>query len=229
MARGETAADLRPLPKSDLARTLAFVAAGWSVGEICEATGWDEPQATRLVKEALGEEERGILSRSSEAIFVDYVVRTRSHIRELDDLFESLRTSNQGSAAVGAIKAKQDLLDRMIERGQELGFVAKRPERKTVLFAHLDERGLAEALATELGGLRDLMSRHGEAPLLEVEAIEVTRERIPDRTGPKPKSEFLGPLGRERETPRLTAPAPPPEPVVVRRKAIPLRSFPSLD
>jgi len=148
---------------------------------ILEQTGWTV-EYLMLLKDALfAEEERTLLSARSEEVYVDYVVRTRANIRRLGELYETLKDSNQGSAAVGAVKASQDLMDRIIARGQELGFIDKRPEGKMVVLARLDDRALVEKLSTEMAGVRNLMARYGDVPFLDVSFTEAPSLPPPKR------------------------------------------------
>lgn len=213
----------------------ACLAAEMTFEEIAESTGWDYSKIRELQATIFAEEERSIIGRRREETFVDYVIRSRAHIAQLDAIALELTKSNQGSAAVGAILGKQKILDSIIARGQELGFVDKKPERRetAIVLARLDDQALAERAAQELAGIRGLMAAYGQGvKFLDVDAVPVAPSAPPiaaPRAAPAP-SEFRAEPPPTR-APDRTAPAPaaPAGPErrpsgaagLVRRKAIP--------
>ena len=61
---------------------------------------------------------------TTETIFLDYVLRQNQNIRDLDNVQKLFQGSRQFTALVGAVKAKAEILDKVIEKGQEFGFFA---------------------------------------------------------------------------------------------------------
>lgn len=157
----------------DLVKARAHVAEGLTDDEIAGALSIPIADAYALRERVYAEEERRIVGRRAEETFVDYSLRTGAHIRELDEAIEWLKRTKQGSAVVGAISAKQKLLDRALAVGQEMGFIRKRPETRTLIIAHLDDAALREALARELLDLRTLITSKGETPFLDAEYEEL--------------------------------------------------------
>lgn len=156
----------------DMALCRSLISAGYEDDQIAEETGWDYEKIRAVRGVLYSVEERSVVGRRAEEVYVDYVARSRAHLRQLQELLDTLKGSNQGSAAVGAVKAKQDILDRIIARGQEMGFIDKRPERKEVVLARLDDRALIERLGVELAALRTLATRYGETPFIDVVAAD---------------------------------------------------------
>jgi len=70
---------------------------------------------------------------STEESYLDYCIRQRENLRELDKAIKNFQGSRQYNALVGAIKAKADILNDMVDKGQALGFLDKVPDRLQVL------------------------------------------------------------------------------------------------
>jgi hypothetical protein len=225
-----------PTPR-EIAILRAMIAEGLNPEEIAERTGWSDEKVRDVRTTLYVEEERDVCGRRPEEVFVDYVVRSRGHIRELSDLVaEARRDPGQASAVVGAIKAKQGILDAIIKRGQELGFIDQRPEVKGIILAKLDDRALVEVLSREVEGVRGLMARYGSTPFIEVTSSTAATGEAPLRgpaacaTPSRPRA--LSAPGPSRPVasksefapPKAPPPSAPPGPEgsgqVVRRKAV---------
>lgn len=211
----------------DMAILLAHLGAGDSDEEILAATGWDLDRLEEARSAVLAREGQRLVGRSSEDVYVDYVIRTRRNLQQLDGIMADLEESRQGSAMVGAVLAKQTLLDRMIKTGQDLGFVERKAVRHdhAVVVAKLDDVALQELLATEVDKTRELMRRGGRN-LLEIEVEQpgtqyqqppMARELAPaaapvlEGIAPKAPSEFQPPPLPVRE----------PAGAIKRRKVLP--------
>jgi hypothetical protein len=185
----------------DIARLRVLVGEGLTPDEMIERTGWDEDKLVEVREELFAQEEINVVGRRTEDVYVDYVVKTRANIRLLDEILEDLRMTKQGSAMVGAVKAKQDLFDRVLNRGQEFGFIEKRPERSQIgiLVAKLDDAALGELLIGEITSLRSMMTVSGSTPFLEVveegKALPLPSQRKskvePSEFSPPPRDSIL--------------------------------------
>ena len=98
----------------DINKLRALQASGLTTDEIVDRSGWTEDKLSKVREELFAREEMDLVGRRTEDVFIDYVMRTRANIRQLDDILEDLRMTKQGSAMVGAVKAKQDLMDRIL-------------------------------------------------------------------------------------------------------------------
>lgn len=80
-------------------------------------------------------------------IFLEYILRQKRIIKDLDAIHTRAIGANpvQGQVAIGACKAKSDILDRIIDRGQSLGVYDKKPaELKLLGDLNLDDMDLGE-------------------------------------------------------------------------------------
>ena len=169
------------------AKIRAHLGEGLSTDEIADALGLPLSTVTAEVEELDREEQADLSARKPEAWFADYVRRSAANMKALDAVIVDFKGSKQGSALVGAIRMKQEIADRIIDRGQSLGIVDKRPiqTESKVLVAHLDDASLAELLERELRELRALMG--GAGPLLSVNvAAEPTAALIVPRLQAEP-------------------------------------------
>jgi hypothetical protein len=106
---------------------------GESREEIMDGLGYNPDQyaeARKFLLDAKSDEVRG---KSREHIYVEYMIEQRGTIKQIDELVNGLKTSSQYNAMVGALRLKTDLVDRIIDRGIDFGFIKKTPERKEII------------------------------------------------------------------------------------------------
>lgn len=182
--------------QQDKARVRALIAAGQDRYEIAGETGWALDRVESLQSEILAEEERVLVGRRTEEVYVDYVLRTRANISELQTLVETLDRKRQGSAVVGAIRAKQDLLDKILDRGQDFGFLRREPHRTLhgVVVANMSDPELRDFLGKQLTDLRHLVAtRSGDHHLLDVGSGTTEGPPVPEMRLPTDRAKIVGP------------------------------------
>lgn len=107
--------------------------------------------------------------------YIDFCLRQEGCIRDLDSLLRSLKGGRNANAAIGAIRAKSDILDRMVTRGQDFGLLKKVPDQHEIIAGiavkELGDRELREKVVTELETLRAAMVRFGEVDVLDARPI----------------------------------------------------------
>jgi hypothetical protein len=126
-------------------------------------------EARKFLLDLKSEEVRG---RSREHTYVEYVMEQRATIRALDKLAKDLDSKSQYNALVGAYRLRSDLLDKIIDRGHDFGFIKKTPERKEIVAGLIIGDMSAEDLKKEIvshGKLtRELLSKFGDGGFLEL-------------------------------------------------------------
>lgn len=130
------------------------------------------------LKKRLFEEEVAKLQKTTpEEWFVDYIIKQGSNIQALTDMLDDWKESKQQSAMVGAVRARSDIYDKIIERGQSFGIIAKQPEEKRIIagiaVANLTNAQLQKTILREIAQLNRLMGEFGEDDLLALEAGEI--------------------------------------------------------
>jgi len=108
-----------------------------------------------------------------EQVYCEYILAQMANIHDLSDMISQFRRSNQYSAMVGAVRARADILDRIIDRGQEFDLVVRKPEEKRivagVLVANLSNEQLKTAIVRELGNMNRLMKGVAEGSITELD------------------------------------------------------------
>jgi predicted phage terminase large subunit-like protein len=175
-----------PARRYDLASLRGFIAQNANADTILEVTGWSPTKLAGLQAELYAEQEQVRTNRRPEDVFVEYCIRTEHNMGDLDDLLIEYRGSKQGSAMVGAIKAKQDLQDRVIKLGQELGLIKREPNRTLHAVVDMSDPELRQWLNEKLHDLRSLADRGRDVHLLSAGS-----SGIEDRQRDQPTAEAV--------------------------------------
>ena len=112
--------------KTAVAQYRACRALLWTREQILEETGWSR-QWLLAVERFAREEDSVLLERGADPVevFTEYREAQLLAARELEDLAQIFRSSKQFSALVGAVKARSEILDKIIKTGQELGLIKR--------------------------------------------------------------------------------------------------------
>lgn len=168
-----------------VAKAMSLTLAGKDDDEIAELMGLTPAQLEQVRKELLAKEADRLISRGSEEIYADYVLQQLACIRDLVRLQRDFRESKNTSAMVGAIRARSEIIDKIVDRGQDLGFINKVPERKHItggiLVAEMSNAELRKAIVTELQTVQAMMKEVGGGGkgLLEISSGPLHREMPP--------------------------------------------------
>jgi hypothetical protein len=133
---------------------------------------------------------------STEESYLAYCIKQRENLRELDKAIKNFQGSRQYNALVGAIKAKSDILNDMVDKGQALGFLDKVPDRLQVLagiqmkdMSSNEMRDKLEEYLLEIKGMAgELKGKPGEVLdtlLDEVEGMKNVTPALPPAKGKK--------------------------------------------
>jgi hypothetical protein len=152
--------------RATLAQLRAYLAAGDSETLIAEKMGlsWEDYEA--LKKELYASEEDRLHRRSTGQVYVDYVIAQEQNIKDLSTMIEKFDVTKQYNAMVGAVRARSEILDKIVERGQEFGFIEKRPEVKMILgvpVGQLSDKQLRETIQSELKAIGAMQQKYGES------------------------------------------------------------------
>ena len=113
--------------------------------------------------------------------FVEYKLRQLANIDDLDAAHKIASDNKQPQHMVTAIRAKADILDRILQRGQDLGVIYKEGSRVTVTGAlglvHMTPSELAGRLDESMAKLQALSVDLGRP--LELEAGPISRVAVP--------------------------------------------------
>jgi hypothetical protein len=153
-----------------IAELKVHLASGLSDIEAAEKMELAAADYNVLKRELYAQERTDLVGKSTEEVYVDYVLRQERCIKDLDELRKVFQDSNQPNALVGAIRAKSEILDKIIARGQEFGIIEKVPDKKQVVggfvVAQLDNATLRALITEQLKGLEQVVSRYGNTDML---------------------------------------------------------------
>jgi hypothetical protein len=92
-------------------------------------------------------------------------------ISALDEITDQF-AMNQLSAKVGAIRAKSDIVDKIVKFGQDIGLIDRRPEERRILagvmVADMSNKQLRGMITSELANLDKMVKTFGEAGILDM-------------------------------------------------------------
>jgi len=191
--------------KLSLARYRACKALLWPREQILEETGWSL-QYLMSVERVAREEDREQLQSGADPvdIFAEYREAQLLAARELEDLAQIFRNSKQFSALVGAVKARSEILDKIIKTGQELGLIKRAAKevhvRGKVDYEKLSIKELRVTLRREVDSMQRMI-RGTPGERLPGPAAAVLRRVLPAVTEP--------PAGEVVEVPPEEPAAPP--------------------
>lgn len=137
--------------------------------EIMDHLGFDVEtfrEARRYMLEIRSEE---IRTRPHEHTYVEYLIEQRRNLHDLNTMIKACDSTKHSNALVGAIRLRADIYDRIIERGQEFGFIRKVPERKELvgglIIADMSASELNLAIAKQLKDIQGMISKHGDTSI----------------------------------------------------------------
>lgn len=169
-----------------IAKIRMLMADGRPDWEIAEELGLEWHDYNDLKKEMYRWETADLYDRPVEQQFIDYMIRQEAIIQELDELAKTVPAPQQ----LGAVKAKSEILDKIIKTGQSMGVLEKAPERRQVvagvLVANMTNDELRKSIAALLKRTSEVVNKYDgppkkallpperdEAlPIVEVEAVE---------------------------------------------------------
>jgi hypothetical protein len=174
--------------RRDIVQYRACVALGWGREQIMEETGWSH-QHLMAAEQFVKDEDRKIWGQADPVgIFSEYREQQLLCAKELEDLAIVFRNGRQFSALVGAVKARSEILDKVVKAGQELGLI-KRAAREISLHGSVDVRSLSISelrvhLQKEVSGLRKILDPPNQ---LEGTAGVVLNRILGAKAEPAPK------------------------------------------
>jgi len=169
-----------------VAKILSLTLSGKDEEEIAGLMSLTPAQFEQVKKEMLSREAERLVSRDNEEIYADYVLQQLSCIRDLIKIQRDFTGEKNTSAMVGAIRARSDIVDKIVDRGQDLGFIHKAPDRRHItgglVIAEMSNTDLRKAILGELQTVQSMMKDVGGGgkDLLELTAGPLHREMPPD-------------------------------------------------
>lgn len=176
----------------------ARLANGLSDEEIIEEIGLAPNIYVGYKKQVLSDELSEAISDTAGETWARYSLLMSGCIKDLNvvirqghEVFEEKGDTRSMNAVVGAIKAKAQILDGIIDRGQNLGVIHKEPDRSVTIggisVSHGDSDRIEALIEERKKLLGELMSTYQSTPYIEtsitVEDIYSTKASSEDEGG----------------------------------------------
>lgn len=145
---------------------------GASDSELCSEMGLAVEEYRALKSAMFDTEAEALRRRPVEHVYVDYMIKQSQNVADLTEMITQFKKSKQYNAMVGAIRARSEIYDKLIDRGQSFGLIHKQPDRKEVVngivIADLSNKELKGLITSEMAGLQKMMSKYGDASIEEL-------------------------------------------------------------
>ena len=127
-----------------------------------------------LKRELLADELEEIANDSPAEVWAKYRLRMEGCVSDLDEIIEQSTDANvRGgfTAAVGAVKAKAQILDNVLKKGQELGVLHREPKKSIVVggiaVTSVALEDLRELVATRRASVTGTVTKYAPTALVD--------------------------------------------------------------
>lgn len=144
---------------------------GTQDSEIQEDMGLSQEMYLQLKFQVLEDKATQLRAKPPEHVYVEYIINQTQNISDLTGMIEDFKKTKQFNALVGAVRARADLYDKLVAKGQEFGVFAKAPERKIiagVVVSDLSANDLRTAITKAIGNLDAMMGKYGDNDIIDV-------------------------------------------------------------
>lgn len=173
-------------------RILHLLYEGFSDSDVREQLRLEPDEYDRLRREAFEFEADRIRQKSSEEIYVEYMINQGKCIKDLTDLASQFVARKHYSALVTAVRARSQIYDKVIEVGQNFGIIEKAPDRSEknvkLLIGKLEKEEIAKMAVGELQNMDRLMKMIGDEDILDVSPGRIHRALPAPKTGKKDRA-----------------------------------------
>lgn len=171
----------------------AQMSAGLTDAEICKELSLSAEEVREARKRVVAEELTVVgPHRPADEVFIEYRLQMNRIVKDLDDVSTKAKKKENFQAAFGALKAQATILDKVIDRGQEMGVIPRASKRSTVMVAgvfigSMTDSELIASMKEFEDEARRLRKDYGDVPLAElpdpdlyVGPIDVEFEKQPE-------------------------------------------------
>lgn len=219
--------------RKQLERYLDGLARGEADAEIQAELDLTQAAYAQIKAAALTTEVDRVRDTTTEQVYVEYCMAQRGCINDLNTLLEQYKQAKNASAIVGAVKARSDIIDKMIKLGQDFGIIEKKPQESRivagVVVTQLSNDQLREAIADQIANLNTLVTRFGDKEIGDLDPGALYRDRddskVVEASFDPPAAPALPPPPKVEPKPEPKAkpkpePTPKPEPEPRGRKVV---------
>ena len=113
-----------------------------------------------------------IRGRPTEHTYIQYMLDQAQNVTALTDMIQEFKNTKQYNAMVGAIRARSEIYDKLIDKGQQFGLIHREPDKKQVMggliVADLSNKQLKTMITGELSVLDKLMRQYGDKNIMDM-------------------------------------------------------------
>lgn len=179
MALGLKGAELR----AAIAKLRSFLGAGDTDDEAAAKLGLSWAEYEDLKRAMYAAEVEVLRKRSTAEAYIDYVLAQQQNINDLNAMVSQFKETKQYNAMVGAIRARSEMVDKILERGQEFGLIAKSESGEGIVagvaVGNLTNEQLKARIAREIEKLSDVVARYGSGSMKDLPVGPIYRDAEP--------------------------------------------------
>lgn len=153
-------------------RIYGLLCEGDEEGDILDEMGISADEYEKLKAAMFEYKSEELRSKPIEHIYVQYIIDQTKNLKDLDKFIRESRASKQSSNLVGAVRARAEIYDRLITKGQEFGIIKKMPNRTEivggVVLAELTNKELKKQMTGALSELNFLLEKYGDKDIIDV-------------------------------------------------------------
>jgi len=160
---------------------------GTSIDETAKLLGLNVEICKSLLSQVIEDKALEAKSKPPEHVYIEYVISQTNNIHDLTKMIEGFDGVKNHGAHVSAIKVRAELLDKLIEKGQEFGVFKKVPERREIvagmLITEMSRADLQTAITNAVSGLNTLMNKYGDNDIIDIVPGEIHHgpKLLPDK------------------------------------------------
>lgn len=123
-----------------------------------------------LKKELIQQSTADLYNTTPEELYIEYSWQQSKCISDLEEVIKIGIEAGSLTAATSAIKAKSDILDKIIKMGQDIGVLVKEPEKKFVIHGHavatMEINELRKLVSSEVSSLATVVAKYGDQDMM---------------------------------------------------------------
>lgn len=162
-------------------RIYGLLCSGEDEADILDEMGITATQYEELKKAMFEAKTQEVNSKPIEHVYVEYMIEQLRNISDLNDIIANYRKTKQATALVGAIRARSEITDKLITRGQEFGLIKKIANRNEIVaglvIANLTNQELKKEITGGLNLLNEMIGKYGDKGIIDVSPGKVHRGR----------------------------------------------------
>ena len=145
---------------------------GLSDQEIADEMGFSLDDFLKFKQTMFEIKSKEVKEKPNEHVYVEYMLEQTKNIKALTTVIDDATGTKNYSAIVNAVRTRADILDRVLNKGQEFGFIHREPDRKEIIagkaITELSKDKLKSLILAELNSVNAMFKKFGDKNIIEV-------------------------------------------------------------